>query len=98
MAVWVRSFLLLLVLGLTLVPCSDAAPDHPPKSAFASNDAPEQDHCAPFCICACCASHVNLPASGLRLPSMPLGVRPQLTLPVPLHALPQEAVWQPPRA
>lgn len=56
------------LLGLSLVPCSDTfnrceervpvAENAPYEEHSHSNDA--DDHCSPFCYCACCSISLNL--------------------------------------
>ena len=63
---WSLILLSVYLLGLSLVPCSDAsnrceapvAESTPYEEHSHSNDA--DDHCSPFCYCACCSISLNL--------------------------------------
>ncbi|HZY79523.1 MAG TPA: DUF6660 family protein [Cyclobacteriaceae bacterium] len=59
----------------------------------------EQDLCTPFCICACCSSHVQVGYSS-TIDSNRVGHNTKLTIPYNEGVLTNthQSIWQPPRA
>ena len=56
------------ITALSVVPCTDGMPQtsNPSDTEISAaehdhNHSDHQDHCTPFCVCACCGSIVTLP-------------------------------------
>jgi hypothetical protein len=87
--------------ALSVFPCSDGVACADDESAIAvsdEHDAQEEDHCSPFCICACCSAHVQLSYSIsmhalVQVPLMTLQI-PDLSGVLSDNA---NTIWQPPR-
>ena len=56
--------------GMALIPCQDEQPViafdapvelHEANAEHDHNDAGHQDHCTPFCVCACCSAVADAP-------------------------------------
>ncbi|TXF89275.1 hypothetical protein FUA23_11025 [Neolewinella aurantiaca] len=99
------------LMALALVPCQDeyaiVAPNAP-ASVHAANsehehddDSEHQDHCTPFCICACCGAVLDAPPTLLTMaegePLPPKGNTQPTSVPNLNPGIFASASWQPPR-
>jgi len=99
---YVKLLYLLLALYLTILagyPCSDADERANDGMAFHMQHAqPGADQCSPFCICACCATSVQLTADAILLTVAPRHNSKFITPYLDKHLIHnQTPVWQPPR-
>ncbi|SEQ57099.1 hypothetical protein [Neolewinella agarilytica] len=101
------------LMALALVPCQDeyalVAPDAPAAVHAANSehehhdDSEHQDHCTPFCICACCGAFLDSPTELLpqivaALPLPPAGTTQPAYSPTWKPLQYASGNWQPPRA
>ena len=102
----IRLLLALYILFLAVYPCSDKETCVDERKAgivFVDNSShahsgSEQDVCTPFCICACCAAHIQMsPGSSITL-AIPVHNTelPTLYFEKPLLNS-AKAIWQPPK-
>lgn len=105
------SLFVVYLLILALIPCSDelaviseAAPAHmhAQNSEHEHPDSDHEDHCTPFCICACCGAVLDAPPTLLTLEEEPIPLPPKSS--TQPRAVPNwtpgsyaDGNWQPPR-
>ncbi|MBC6995058.1 hypothetical protein QWY85_12040 [Neolewinella lacunae] len=101
----------LYILLLAFVPCQDnffLISNEAPAAVHAENpehehpDSEHEDHCTPFCICACCGAVLDAPPTLLTLEEEPTPLPPKgSTLPRAVQnwnpGSYANGSWQPPR-
>ena len=108
---WLTTILALYLTGLSLWPCADEALSiigQGNQGAFisaktASSEASHdhQDHCTPFCSCACCAATITVASQFHYSPAYLVEVALVATTDFQYTLLqwadPLSAIWQPPK-
>lgn len=100
---WITRILLIYLVTLFGVPCSDAAVVHvetPEVSHAVSHNHESEDHCSPFCACACCGVtiailKINLPT--FNVPLQEFGADKQLAKNYITVSNYYGSIWQPPK-
>lgn len=102
----IRFLCALYIIALSVYPCSDAntcADEKENGIAFVDYEGSghsdgEQDACTPFCVCSCCAAHIQLNYSAAASLTMPVH---NTKLNTPYFEKPllhnAKAIWQPPK-
>lgn len=100
------SFIAIYILALSVYPCSDqeTCADERIQGVTAVNvqghdhAGNESDHCTPFCICSCCATHIQLQyAFDITLVNL-VHNTPVATRYIEKPSLNNsKAIWQPPK-
>ncbi|WP_143165151.1 DUF6660 family protein [Chryseolinea serpens] len=93
---------LFLALYLTILvgyPCTDADERaHGETALHIQHAQPGADQCSPFCICACCATSVQLTTNAILLTAAPNHNSKFITPYLDRHLVhSQTSIWQPPR-
>jgi hypothetical protein len=101
-----HSLIAIYILALSVYPCSDqeTCADERIQGSTVVNvqdhnhTSEESDHCTPFCICSCCAAHIQLHyVSDITLVNL-VHNTPIATQYLERHSLNNsKAIWQPPK-
>lgn len=102
---WKTAILLIYILGLLAVPCSDVY-----NSCVASNSVQKElthnhsddndDHCTPFCQCSCCSVSVvkfNFKMPEFNLPQHIISVKNAVIKDCQVISSYSGSIWQPPK-
>lgn len=102
----IRFLFTMYVLALAVYPCSDketCADERKTGITFITvtdhdHTSSEVDHCTPFCICSCCAAHIQLNClSDISIANLVHNTKlPTLYFEKPLLNN-AKAIWQPPK-
>ena len=95
-----RLIFALYILTLAVMPCADDAVDENSPEVVVEPLAGHQvqDLCAPFCICSCCASHIQL-SYVAEIDCLLNSYDTQFITPYPMNVAigRTSSIWQPPK-
>ena len=93
---FITLILSLLVMALTLVPCSDTPCDTEKTHTHEQHD----DQCTPFCTCVCCGAQTQVPQYPFTYSHSPIITYISLSLPQYNSTYTpgfHHSIWQPPK-
>lgn len=102
---WKTTILLIYILGLLAVPCSDVynscedTPSNQTELTHSHSD-DNDDHCTPFCQCSCCsvsALKFTFKLPEFNLPQQLISVRNVVLRDCQVISLYSGSIWQPPK-
>ncbi|WP_354669343.1 MULTISPECIES: DUF6660 family protein [Flavobacterium] len=102
---WKTTILLLYILGLLAVPCSDVynsciSSKTAQKELSHNHSSDNDDHCSPFCQCSCCSVSVikfSFKMPDLNLPQQPISSKNTVIKDCQVNSTYTGSIWQPPK-
>ncbi|MEZ0183478.1 DUF6660 family protein [Flavobacterium plurextorum] len=102
---WKTTILLLYILGLLAVPCSDVynsciSSNSDQKELTHNHSRDNDDHCTPFCQCSCCSVSVlkfSFKMPDFNLPQQHISARNTVLRDCQFISSYTGTIWQPPK-
>lgn len=102
---WKTAILLIYILGLLAVPCSDVynscvLSKSDQKEVTHNHNDDNDDHCTPFCQCSCCSVSVvkfNFKMPDFNLPQQLISVKNAVIKDCQVISSYSGSIWQPPK-